>query len=830
MKDPMEVHNIRRKDNESIEDFITRFNKASMGVEGAGDQLRISGFCHGVKCAQLVEKLHEDLPRSMDVLMDKARAFVRGKNACAYLSNVNGGSGQMRQNSMVTGRTNGGPVRAMGHFSQNKWVKGFHSRGKNFGGSSGHAHGDYKGAKLIELVKTPTQILAIEKVDLHAPPKMQNALTRNLDKYCEYHKDRGHTTDTCWTLKKEIDKAVRLGKLGHLVKVIRNNFPGGDALVINMVQIQGSDLCRNVRRRSNKQIGWKYQEITFPPILEQMATEEPIVVSARTGGFMVKRIHVDCGSATEIMYEQFFRQMGFTTCGQLRPTTVPLVGFAGEVVRPIGEITLPMVIGNGLQMRQLEVTFLVVSASSVHNVILGRPMLRRLGAVISVMHGMMRFPTPGGVATLSADPGIQVCNVDIHTCLDRVDKEEIVKEKWAINLKFPDQKLQIGTELSGNARERLYALLKKNVDVFAWEPSDMTGVPRTISEHMLALYPGSKPVQQRQRGMDTERANAVNEEVAKLVEAGILREVQYTDWVSNPVLVKKPDGSWRMCIDFKDVNNACPKDCYPLPEIDLKVDSVVGFQWKCFLDAYKGYHQIQMAKEDEDKTAFITRKEAEDAFKQLKEFLVTLPTLTAPVVGEILQMYLAVSEGAVSSVLVAERGQKQMPIYYVSKVLKDYEMRYSPMEKLVYALVLSARRLRRYFQAHTVEILTTSSINQVLRRHEVSVKMVKWAVELGQYDIQFKPRTAIKGQVVADFLAEMPVGNNKACTAKTNSNIFENASRQVWSLFTDGSSGENGAGAGLLLISPERDELTYALKFDFNVSNNEEEYEALLAG
>ncbi|KAK9073364.1 hypothetical protein SSX86_007688 [Deinandra increscens subsp. villosa] len=239
---------------------------------------------------------------------------------------------------------------------------------------------------------------------------------------------------------------------------------------------------------------------------------------------------------------------------------------------------------------------------------------------------------------------------------------------------------------------------------------------------------------------------------------------------------------------------------------------------------------MQVLKSSIGKSDFCWTVEAEDAFKQLKEFLITLPTLTAPIVGEILQMYLAVTEGTVSSVLVAERGQKQMPIYYVSKVLKDYEMRYSLMEKLVYALVLSARRLRRYFQAHTIEILTTSSINQVLRRPEVSGKMVKWAVELGQYDLQFKPRTAIKGQVVADFLAEMPVGNNKAHMTKTNSNISENASKEVWKLFTDGSSGENGAGAGLLLISPEGDELTYALKFDFNVSNNEAEYEALLAG
>ncbi|GKE11026.1 reverse transcriptase domain-containing protein [Tanacetum coccineum] len=85
-----------------------------------------------------------------------------------------------------------------------------------------------------------------------------------------------------------------------------------------------------------------------------------------------------------------------------------------------------------------------------------------------------------------------------------------------------------------------------------------------------------------------------------------MREVHYHDWLSNPVMVKKLDDSWRMCADFKDLNKACPKDGYLLPEIDWKVESLCGFPFKCFLDAYKGYHQIQMAKEDEEKTAFIT--------------------------------------------------------------------------------------------------------------------------------------------------------------------------------------------------------------------------------
>ncbi|GKA20129.1 reverse transcriptase domain-containing protein [Tanacetum coccineum] len=112
--------------------------------------------------------------------------------------------------------------------------------------------------------------------------------------------------------------------------------------------------------------------------------------------------------------------------------------------------------------------------------------------------------------------------------------------------------------------------------------------------------------QTKERGQAPERNKAIQEEVEKLVDAEIMKEVHYHSWLSNPVMVKKHDRSWRMCVDFKDLNKTCPKDGYPLPEIDWKVESLCGYPFKCFLDAYKGYHQIKMAKEDEEKTAFIT--------------------------------------------------------------------------------------------------------------------------------------------------------------------------------------------------------------------------------
>ncbi|GKC79021.1 reverse transcriptase domain-containing protein, partial [Tanacetum coccineum] len=163
--------------------------------------------------------------------------------------------------------------------------------------------------------------------------------------------------------------------------------------------------------------------------------------------------------------------------------------------------------------------FMIVRSTSPYNGIIGRPGLRKIHAVPSTTHGMIKFSVTGGILTLRSSKIIPI-------------------------------------------------------------------------ECAMISGPEDPPPQSTN----------------KLVAAGIMREVHYHDWLSNPVMVKKHDDSWRMCVDFKDLNKACPKDGYPLPEIDWKVESLCGFPFKCFLDAYKGYHQIQMAEEDEEKTALITNQ------------------------------------------------------------------------------------------------------------------------------------------------------------------------------------------------------------------------------
>ncbi|XP_071719610.1 uncharacterized protein [Rutidosis leptorrhynchoides] len=189
--------------------------------------------------------------------------------------------------------------------------------------------------------------------------------------------------------------------------------------------------------------------------------------------------------------------------------------------------------------------------------------------------------------------------------------------------------------------------------------------------------------------------------------------------------------------------------------------------------------------------------EADQAFQEMKALIRTFLTLTAPVPCETLTIYLEAGTGAVSSVLVAERGGTQMPVYFVIKVLQHGKVNYKPVEKLIFALVHTARRLRRYFQAHPMLVLTDSPIKQVLSKPEVSGRLAKWAIELGEHEIHYTPRTTVKGQIMADFMVEF------ICAAPPAPVVEEVPNIVTWELFTDGASSSDGVGACLILIGPE---------------------------
>ncbi|XP_065627213.1 uncharacterized protein LOC136066589 [Quercus suber] len=303
------------------------------------------------------------------------------------------------------------------------------------------------------------------------------------------------------------------------------------------------------------------------------------------------------GSSADILYYPAYQQMKISR-EQLIPTNAPLVGFGGAKVFPLGAVTLTVTAGDYPQQITKDVTFLVVDHSSAYNAILGRPTLNAWKAATSTYHLMIKFPTEHGVGELRGNQiAARECYVAMMEMDDHLHTMNIEEHRSAtepaerleeipLNDSVPNQTTRIGTLASPTTRQTLAAFLKENRDVFAWSHEDMPGIDPSVMVHRLNVSPSFPPIRQKKRVFAPERDQAIAEEVRKLQEANFIREVYYPDWLANVVMVKKASGKWRMCVDFTDLNKACPKDSYPLPRVDTLVDSTAQHQLLSFMDAF----------------------------------------------------------------------------------------------------------------------------------------------------------------------------------------------------------------------------------------------------
>ena len=153
---------------------------------------------------------------------------------------------------------------------------------------------------------------------------------------------------------------------------------------------------------------------------------------------------------------------------------------------------------------------------------------------------------------------------------------------------------------------KMLLFLIQNVDVFAWSPYEVPGVDPEFIVHKLNVDPSFLPKKQKPRRSTKEHVEAVRSEVRRLREAEAIREAFFPEWLVNTAVVKKKNGKWRVCVDFTDLNRACPQDPFPMPKIDQLINVTYGHPRMSFLDAFQGYHQITLAPEDQGKTAFIS--------------------------------------------------------------------------------------------------------------------------------------------------------------------------------------------------------------------------------
>ncbi|GKB11210.1 hypothetical protein Tco_0845133, partial [Tanacetum coccineum] len=254
----------------------------------------------------------------------------------------------------------------------------------------------------------------------------------------------------------------------------------------------------------------------------------PVIIEAKIFRREVGRVHMDSGSSCKVNYKHYFMKLKPSIRASKIDSKVPLIGFLGEKSWSSGEIPLEIMIG--------------------------RTTMQKIGIVVSTIHRAIKFHTAKGIGIVFS-----------------IYKSNKIKEGMK--------------KLPKHFKERLRDLLRSNADVFTWTHDDMIGIPKTImikgkhfkTEHKLNEYSHIKPIKQKRQGLGPDRDTTTCKEVEKLTKARILRKVKHQAWVANPFMVKKSNEGWRMCVDFADINKACPKDCYPLSEIDWKVESLSGF-------------------------------------------------------------------------------------------------------------------------------------------------------------------------------------------------------------------------------------------------------------
>uniref|UniRef100_A0A2N9HCB2 Reverse transcriptase domain-containing protein n=1 Tax=Fagus sylvatica TaxID=28930 RepID=A0A2N9HCB2_FAGSY len=399
--------------------------------------------------------------------------------------------------------------------------------------------------------------------------------------------------------------------------------------------------------------------------------DDALVVTINIAGFTIRRVMIDNGSSTDILYLPTYQQMKLDKY-KLRPMDAPLVGFTGDRVCPVDIITLPITVDTYPKTVSKTIDFLVVNCPSAYNAIIGRPTLNRLRAV-------MLF-------------GLKNAGATYQRLMNRMFHDQIGR-----NVEVYVDDILVKSKEEGNHLD------------------DLGETFETLRKYQMKLNPSK-------------------------CAFGVYSGKFLGFMVSQRGIEANPD-KIKAILEMQP-----PRTTKEIQRLTGRVAALNRFVPRSTDKCLPFFKTL--------KKAFVWTDECQQAFEELKTYLMTPPLLSPSKQGEELYLYLAVSPTAISSALVREENRWQLPVYYTSRALREVEERYPPMEKLAFALVIMARKLRPYFQAHTIIVLTNHPLRKAMNKPDAAGRLIQWSVELSEFDIDYRPRTAIKAQAPANFVAE----------------------------------------------------------------------------
>uniref|UniRef100_A0A2N9IPA1 Uncharacterized protein n=1 Tax=Fagus sylvatica TaxID=28930 RepID=A0A2N9IPA1_FAGSY len=827
--------NIRQREGESLRSYVQRFNKEAVQIDEPNEYVALTAFNAGLLKGDFLFQLCKDPPKSMSELMYEAQKFINAEDAF-----------QARD--------------------EQDYPK---AERKNISSSNRR---EERPSSFTPLNMSIDQVLLQiqDNPDIKWPGKLRSDPTkRSKDLYCRFHRDHGHTTEDCFALKQQIEALIRQGKLGKFVRqdkpeVRHESRPPRQDENKDRQEDRPRDIIGEIRtivgglasggasRSSRKAYARQAHNI----LVTQRSRKS---LKMDDQDFLTRRVLIDNGSSADIIYLPAYQQMKIDK-EQLKPIDIPLVGFTGDKVKPLGVVSLIIEAGTYPKQVRTSVEFLVVDCPSAYNVIIGRPTLNKLRAVTSTYHLLVRFPTEHGIGELKGDQATarecyfaslgpeathQTMKIDEgHKLVEPTEELEVI----ALDDDEPSKTTSIGTKMDRNN--------KGSHDQFPEEP---------VHSAHKAERDEYSPLIEIRRSSD---------EVEKLLTAGFIREVFLPRLASQCRHGERrptANGEWYNQIMMDDADQEKTSFitskglfCYKVMPFGLKnagatyqrlmnkdvpppdrtkrrglnpnkcVFGVSSGKFLGFMVSQRGIEAnpdkikavLEMTpprstKEVQSLTgrvaalnrfvsratdkclpffktlrkAFIWTDECQKSFKELKRYLTSPPLLSPSQQGEALSLYLAVSPTAVSSALIREDGGTQLPVYYTSKAFQGAEERYPAMEKLALALAMN--------------------------KPDAAGRLIQWAVELSEFDIEYHPRQAIKAQALADFIAEFTVTEDEPSEEKPD---------EEWEIEIDGSSVKGAGGVGIVFKTPEGHLLKHSTRLQYPTTNNEAEYEALLTG